>query len=210
MISKEPFIETPQGIFIQNAGWLRITSDFLEKSYAELWKIREKSDVYVEMNEWILAFGNFPIFFMLPLFLFLPMGLVGLFGIGLMIVLITQHRLLYGLRLSTLITLFNKQFVQIIVALAVFSVLGIKGMYVELIFAIILFFSARIGWAKLGTEWIGDNIFKQEYRNEQFLLWMCMQKSIAADLPVAELSDMKQKLEKVMPKKENKYNGQSS
>ena len=85
MKTTEPFIETPQGIFIQHAGWLRITSDFLDKSYAELWEIRDKSAVFVEINDWALAFGSFPAFFILPLFLFLPTGLVGLIGIGLMV-----------------------------------------------------------------------------------------------------------------------------
>ena len=62
MKTTEPFIETPQGIFIQHAGWLRITSDFLDKSYAELWEIRDKSAVFVEINDWALAFGSFPAF----------------------------------------------------------------------------------------------------------------------------------------------------
>jgi hypothetical protein len=201
MKTTEPFIETPQGIFIQHAGWLRITSDFLDKSYAELWEIRDKSAVFVEINDWALAFGSFPAFFILPLFLFLPTGLVGLIGIGLMVLLITQHRFLYGLRLTEFITLFNKQFVQVVFALAVFSFLGMKEMYFELVFAVMVFFSARIGWIKLGSEWIGDKIFKQESRYEQFLIWICMQKSIAAGLEVSELSEMKLKLKKVMVKK---------
>jgi len=204
MKSTDPFIETPQGIFIQNAGWLRISSDFLDKTYDELWKIRAKSEVFVEINEWALAFGSFPAFFILPLFLFLPVGLEGLMGIGLMTLLVTQHRFLYGLRLGSFITLFNKHFVQVAFALVIFSILGIQERYVELICAVIVFFSARIGWVKLGTEWIGDRVFKQEFRYEQFLIWICMQKSIAAGLEVSELTEMKQKLKNAIPKKRKK------
>jgi len=137
--------------------------------------------------------------------LFLPFGLVGLIGIGLMTLIATQHRFLYGLRLGSFITLFNKHFVQVAFALAVFSILGIQEMYVELVFAVIVFFSARIGWVKLGTEWIGDRVFKQEFRYEQFLNWICMQKSISAGLEVSELTEMKQKLEKAIPKKNKSH-----
>jgi uncharacterized membrane protein len=201
MNKKVPFIETPQGIFIENAGWLRITPEFLDNSYSKLWEIREKSEVYLEINEWASAFGFFPAFILLPLLLILPLGLVALLGLGFLTLIITQHKFLYGLHLSSFITLFNKHFVQVAFALAVFSILGMKGMYIELTFAVIVFFSARIGWVKWIAEWIGDRVFQQKFRYEQFLMWICIQKSLSADLPVAELSEMKEKLQKVMPKK---------
>lgn len=198
--SQLPFIETPQGVFVQHSGWLRITSEFLEAQFPEIWNEESKKDYYDKINEWAYAFGIFPTFITLGLFLFLPIIPSFLIGISTLFVLFHSSKLVYGLRLVHLVTVFNKHFVQVAVGLAVFSYLGIHGMYIQLAIGAILFFLARVGWVKDLAFWYAEHILKQTYRFEQLLIWMMLQDSIRMGISVPGLSEMEARLKSSIDK----------
>jgi len=145
---QQEFLETPAGIFTKNGVWFHTTLKSLNEFAGELFKRIPLNTLFEKAEQWIKSTDTFGIIISLICLLLLPIHFALPLTLGLSWLFDSFRPTFFSIPLSNLISILNKEFITVTLAVIPLSWFGMSGQYLTLLFGIILFLIFKFGWMR--------------------------------------------------------------
>ncbi len=198
------YLETPAGIFTGGGFWFRITKKNFEKYTKGLLDIIPLKSLLMHAEQWIRSTDGFGILFSMIFLLtlnWIPALFLALFT-GILFHL--YKPLITGTGLQGLISVIDKDWFMILIALGPLSYFGMEGMFSHLGIGLALFMVFKFGWVRKVADFVYSKLFKKIPYNDRILFRLTTSHAIANEITLSNFEIMQKDLENAIRKTVNK------
>ncbi len=184
-------LETPFSTVTSSGHWFHATRDTVNEYVPGLLKIYSFEELIKKAVTWIDSADSLAMILYFILAYTTPVWFAAIASLVFHYWWYHQKSAFVNLYFTKIISLLNKDFIQLLVAAVALSFMGITGMYTAVTIGIIYFFLFKIGllrklWDKLDSNKKGDNL----PLNDRVLKMVLVKHSIYEDIPPPEVKKL--------------------
>lgn len=198
-------LETPYSTVTSGGHWFHATRETVRDYVPGLLKKYSFEELIAKSVVWIDSADSLALilYFLLAYITDVWIAAIGAFFFH--YVWYHQKSAFVNIVFTPILSLFNKDFFQLLLAAVVLSFMGITGMYLALVIGIIYFFLFKIGLLRRLWDWVGTRKSNQKIPlNDRVLKMVLIRYSLYENMPPAEIKKLDEQVQKAVLERNKK------